>query len=146
MVYFPNGTSAEVLAEQCADCPLGYGWNDPNQKELFDRGATPRACPVALVQMEFNYKQHPSGVGCSNTADWLEQLKPEQKPKFVEQSKNETGNVTSHYGSTDSQIETAIEWLRSKDFSEAMNRLINENGICLLRNLLVEMRKEGTNV
>ena len=40
MAYFPNGSSGEVLDMQCADCPLGDG-----------------PCPVALVQMTFNYDQ-----------------------------------------------------------------------------------------
>ena len=40
MAYFPNGCAGEVLDVQCADCPLGEG-----------------PCPVALVQMMFNYDQ-----------------------------------------------------------------------------------------
>jgi len=37
MAYFANGTEGDVLSEQCANCPLGFGWNDPDQKELFDK-------------------------------------------------------------------------------------------------------------
>ena len=57
MAYFANGSEGEVLDAQCADCPLGFGWNDPDQKELFDRERWPRPCPVAFVQMTYNYDQ-----------------------------------------------------------------------------------------
>ncbi len=57
MAYFPNGSSGDVFDEQCADCPLGYGWNDPRQGSLFENEREPKPCPVALVQLEFNYKQ-----------------------------------------------------------------------------------------
>ena len=56
MVYFAN-SSEDTLSEQCADCPLGYGWNDPNQGQLFENEQVPKSCPVALIQLEFNYKQ-----------------------------------------------------------------------------------------
>jgi hypothetical protein len=57
MAYFPNGTAGEILDAQCADCPLGYGWNDPNQKRLFDVDEVARPCPVAAVQLIYNYDQ-----------------------------------------------------------------------------------------
>ena len=57
MAYFPNGSAGEILDEQCDDCPLGYGWNDPKQATLFDVEREPRHCPVQLVQHIFNYKQ-----------------------------------------------------------------------------------------
>lgn len=56
MAYFAN-SSEEVLSEQCADCPLGYGWNDPSQKPLFPVEQTPKPCPVALIQLQYNYEQ-----------------------------------------------------------------------------------------
>lgn len=40
MAYFPNATSGEVLANQCAECPLGEA-----------------PCPVYLVQIHSNYEQ-----------------------------------------------------------------------------------------
>lgn len=43
MAYFPNGSSGEVLDMQCCDC-LPY---DP--------------CPVAWVQLEYNYEQCKEG-------------------------------------------------------------------------------------
>lgn len=43
MAYFPNGTSGEMLDDQCDECPLGKA-----------------ACPIFLVQMLHNYDQ------CSN--------------------------------------------------------------------------------
>lgn len=57
MAYFANGTEGACLENQCSDCPLGYGWNDPNQGELFEVEREPRGCPVYFVQMEFNYDQ-----------------------------------------------------------------------------------------
>ena len=39
MAYFPNGTSGEVFDDQCAQCILYE-----------------RACPIAWVQMEYNYE------------------------------------------------------------------------------------------
>ena len=39
MAYFPNGTSGEVFVEQCGRCRYGG-----------------EACPVYIVQYEFNYK------------------------------------------------------------------------------------------
>ena len=44
MVYFPNGSSGEVLDIQCADCPLGDG-----------------PCPVMGIQMLYNYDQVDDG-------------------------------------------------------------------------------------
>lgn len=44
MAYFPNGSAGEVLDNQCAECPLGEG-----------------PCPVALVQMMYNYTQVDDG-------------------------------------------------------------------------------------
>ena len=57
MAYFPNGTSGDVLDRQCADCPLGFGWNNPNQAKLFDDDRQPKPCPVAFVQLTYNYDQ-----------------------------------------------------------------------------------------
>jgi hypothetical protein len=57
MAYFSNGSEGEVLEDQCADCPLGYGWNDPAQKHLFDPEKIPLPCPTAFVQFNFNYDQ-----------------------------------------------------------------------------------------
>ncbi len=39
MAYFPNGTAGEVFDEQCCKCIFGE-----------------RSCPIAWVQMEYNYK------------------------------------------------------------------------------------------
>ena len=61
MAYFPNGSSGEVLEDQCRDCPLGYGWNDAKQGRLFDDDVTPKPCPVALVQSIYNYDQLKEG-------------------------------------------------------------------------------------
>lgn len=90
MAYFPNGTAGEVLDAQCADCPLGFGWNDPKQGDLFSVDRWPRSCPVKLVQLQFNYEQ------CDNSK------------------------------------------LRS-----AMNVLIDDDGVCQVRNELAELRKHG---
>ena len=46
MAYFPNVTAGEHLDKQCADCIH----EDPEA-----------GCPLALVQMEFNYSQHNNG-------------------------------------------------------------------------------------
>jgi len=61
MAYFPNGSTGEVLDEQCADCPLGCGWNDPEQQILFEVEYAPKPCPVAFVQMSYNYDQIDKG-------------------------------------------------------------------------------------
>ena len=61
MAYFANGSSGEYLDQQCGDCPLGYGWNDPNQQSLFDNEHQFRGCPVALVHSMHNYKQCEDG-------------------------------------------------------------------------------------
>lgn len=45
MAYFPNGSSGWVLDEQCADCLP----EDP--------------CPIAYVQIEYNYSQCEPGQG-----------------------------------------------------------------------------------
>ncbi len=57
MAYFANGTEGDQLTAQCEDCPLGYGWNDPSQLQLFEFEAEPRPCPIAAVQLIFNYDQ-----------------------------------------------------------------------------------------
>lgn len=57
MAYFSNGSEGEVLDTQCSDCPLGYGWNNPQQRPLFEAPAEPRPCPTALVQSLYNYEQ-----------------------------------------------------------------------------------------
>jgi hypothetical protein len=44
MAYFSNGTEGDVLDNQCAQCPLGQ-----------------LPCPVALVQLEYNYEQLDDG-------------------------------------------------------------------------------------
>lgn len=41
MAYFPNSSAGEVLDQQCCECIIGM--ENP--------------CPVAFVQMEYNYKQ-----------------------------------------------------------------------------------------
>lgn len=61
MAYFSNGTEGRVLDEQCSDCPLGAGWNDPDQPLLFDVERTMRYCPVAFVQGMYNYDQIKKG-------------------------------------------------------------------------------------
>jgi len=60
VAYFSN-SSEDVLSAQCSDCPLGYGWNNPDQQTLFDREAIPEPCPVAFVQMQMNYDQIDKG-------------------------------------------------------------------------------------
>lgn len=124
MAYFAHGTEGDILHEQCANCPLGYGWNDPDQKHLFDIDAVPRPCPVALVQLTYNYSQI-RGPGCEKAATILERLGSD----FPEADQPELG--------------TAIKWLRSDDFKDAMNLLINEQGECQVRKQLVEIRREG---
>ena len=57
MAYFRNSSSGEVLEVQCADCPLGFGWNDPYQKRLFDAESIGNGCPVEFVQLMYNYDQ-----------------------------------------------------------------------------------------
>ena len=58
MAYFPNSGAGEVFDAQCADCPLGAGWNNPNQKRLFDDDEKPmKPCPTAFVQLNWNYGQ-----------------------------------------------------------------------------------------
>jgi hypothetical protein len=57
MAYFSNGSEGEVLDEQCADCPLGAGWNDPNQMILPGCEPDYQPCPVHLVQLTYNYDQ-----------------------------------------------------------------------------------------
>lgn len=58
MAYFSNGSEGSILDEQCCDCPLGYGWHDPQQGELFDSTSEDGLpCPTALVQLTFNYDQ-----------------------------------------------------------------------------------------
>ena len=56
MAYFPN-SSADTLTEQCYDCPLGAGWDNPLQKRLFGDERPLRPCPVAFVQLQYNYDQ-----------------------------------------------------------------------------------------
>lgn len=56
MAYFAN-SSEDVLTQQCYDCPLGAGWSNPNQKRLFGDERPLRPCPVALVQLQYNYDQ-----------------------------------------------------------------------------------------
>lgn len=70
MAYFPNGSSGEVLDSQCADCPLDAGWNNPNQKRLFDDESAMKPCPIALVQLTHNYTQ----VGNANLENAMEIL------------------------------------------------------------------------
>ena len=47
MAYFPNGSSGEVLDEQCATCPVGKHPEAP--------------CPVLFVQTHYNYEQFTDG-------------------------------------------------------------------------------------
>ena len=142
MAYFSNGTEGEILYDQCHDCPLGYGWKqDAHQKTLLDLGvpeADPKGCPVFMVQMQYNYDQIRS-PGCDATAGWLEGLPDDQLPEFVEV--DDSNNVKLSYGSTKSQIEQAIRWLRSDSFRSAMNYFIDERGVCQVRKLLVEIRR-----
>ncbi len=56
MAYFSNSAS-DTLTTQCYDCPLGAGWDDPEQAKLFDVERELRPCPVAFVQLCFNYDQ-----------------------------------------------------------------------------------------
>jgi hypothetical protein len=51
MAYFPNGSSGEVLDEQCFRCPLGE-----------------KPCPVLCVQMRYNYDQLDAGQEKLRTA------------------------------------------------------------------------------
>jgi hypothetical protein len=44
MVYFPNGSSGEVLDDQCERCPLG-----DHDREC--------CCPVLSIQLLYNYDQ-----------------------------------------------------------------------------------------
>lgn len=57
MAYFANSTDGEILDKQCGDCPLGAGWHDPRQRKLFEVEHEMRPCPVALVQLTYNYDQ-----------------------------------------------------------------------------------------
>jgi hypothetical protein len=75
MVYFPNGSSGEILEMQCAKCPLGEG-----------------PCPVMGIQMIYNYDQ---------LADGQEKLK------------------------------------------DAMSMLVDDKGICQVREQLLEAAKKG---
>ncbi len=61
MAYFPNGTAGMHLDRQCADCPLGAGWSDPDQIELLDEPKEMRPCPVAFIHLEYNYDQLDKG-------------------------------------------------------------------------------------
>ena len=91
MAYFSNSSDGSILDDQCCDCPLGYGWNDPGQRQLFGQEREVKPCPTALVQAMYNY----------------DQLKP--------------GN----------------EQLRA-----AMATLVDDDGVCKTRKLLVEIRRE----
>jgi len=91
MGYFPNGSSGEVLDEQCANCLLGSGWNDPAQQELFVTDRLLKPCPVAFVQLTYNYKQGDKG---------------------------------------------------NKDLRDAMTLLIDDRGVCQVREQLLKCRKE----
>ena len=135
MAYFPNGSYGGVLDDQCHDCPLGYGWDDPEQKKLFEieHGALP--CPTAFVQLEYNYDQI-IDVGCKETADWLESLPEDERPKFIERDGN------THYPSSENQLKAAIQQLRSNDMRNLMNLLVDENGNCKTRELLVQLRDD----
>lgn len=44
MAYFPNGASAQIFEDQCTLCVMGEA-----------------ACPVALVQLYYNYEQLAEG-------------------------------------------------------------------------------------
>lgn len=57
MAYFANSSESSVLDDQCGDCPLGAGWNDPAQGRLSDSEDSMRTCPVALVHLTFNRDQ-----------------------------------------------------------------------------------------
>lgn len=47
MAYFPNGCAGDHLEIQCDDCVHGM--------------ADDIGCPIALIQMEYNYKQSNTG-------------------------------------------------------------------------------------
>lgn len=61
MAYFANGSSGEAFDAQCEDCPLGYGWHDPCQGDLIEDEREPKPCPIALVQLTYNYDQLKDG-------------------------------------------------------------------------------------
>ena len=61
MAYFSNGSEGETLEAQCRDCPLGYGWEDPNQSEMFGDVREPRPCPTYAIQGFYNYDQVEKG-------------------------------------------------------------------------------------
>jgi len=46
MAYFSNGTEGAVFEDQCAKCKYGQ-----------------LPCPIAFVQMEYNYEQHNDKTG-----------------------------------------------------------------------------------
>ena len=95
MAYFPNASAGEVLDAQCADCPLGFGWNDKNQQQLFDREPEPRPCPVAFAQLTYNYEQFDKQGKRTKVADVLDLLVSESgecmvRKELVEIRKGET--------------------------------------------------------
>ncbi len=90
MAQFSN-SSEDVLSEQCADCPLGFGWNNPNQHTLFDAERIPKPCPVAFIQLTYNYDQMKDG---------------------------------------------------NKQLKEAVTYLVDDAGVCQVRELLLEARQE----
>lgn len=49
MAYFSNGSEGVAFEEQCAKCKYGK-----------------QPCPIAFVQMEFNYDQHNDTSGTSS--------------------------------------------------------------------------------
>jgi hypothetical protein len=92
MAYFSNGSEGEVFDWQCYDCPLGYGWNEPDQKRLFDdsvKDREPKPCPTALIQLQYNYDQ-----------------------------------------------------VDNKKLREAMTALVDDDGICQTRKILMQIRQE----
>lgn len=123
MAYFSNSSEGEVLDAQCQDCPLGWGWNDPDQQSLFEVERQPRPCPVALVQLTYNYDQIPDQL-CTLAADAIEQN------QLLADTHSKLG------------ARSVAKQLRSTDLSDAMKLLINEQGVCQVRQQLVEIRKQ----
>lgn len=113
MAYFPNGSSGEILDEQCHDCPLGAGWHDPAQTELFENERELRPCPVAFVQLNYNY----------------DQIRDRQCDRAAEIIDGEN-------------LPNAAAYLRSDQFRDALNRLVNDQGICQVREQLKQVRKD----
>ena len=113
MAYFSNSSEGEILDAQCNDCPLGYGWNNPDQLQFFER--EPRPCPVALVQLTYNY----------------DQISPPDRKKA-----SECLDKSEH------DFSQSQKWLNSNQFLEALEMLIDKDGVCQVRNQLLDIRRQ----